>query len=62
MKVIGLMSGTSMDGVDVAVLETDGDDRVLSGPCLGVPYPTDLRAALLRLDPMIQRYPISKKR
>jgi anhydro-N-acetylmuramic acid kinase len=51
MRVIGLMSGTSMDGVDVAVLETDGDDRVLSGPCLGVPYPTGLRAALLRLGP-----------
>jgi 1,6-anhydro-N-acetylmuramate kinase len=43
MKVIGLMSGTSMDGVDVAVLETDGADQVLSGPSLGVPYPTGLR-------------------
>lgn len=25
---IGLMSGTSLDGVDAAVLETDGLDRV----------------------------------
>ena len=25
MKAIGLMSGTSMDGVDVALIETDGE-------------------------------------
>ena len=27
-KVIGLMSGTSLDGVDAALLETDGEDMV----------------------------------
>ena len=28
MRAIGLMSGTSMDGIDVALIETDGEDRV----------------------------------
>ncbi len=32
MRAIGLMSGTSMDGIDVAVIETDGEDAVVRGP------------------------------
>lgn len=49
-RIIGLMSGTSLDGVDAALIETDGE-RVLSfGPALTVAYtPADraiLRAAL----------------
>ena len=31
-KVIGLMSGTSLDGVDAALIETDGQDIVVPVP------------------------------
>ncbi len=40
------MSGTSLDGVDAAVLETDGESVIRSGPALGLAYPPALRAAL----------------
>jgi len=49
MTAIGLMSGTSMDGVDAAVVRTDG--RVVSGfgPFLTVAYDDAFRARLRRL-------------
>ncbi len=37
-KVIGLMSGTSLDGVDAAVLDTDGRDIYGFGPTVFRPY------------------------
>jgi anhydro-N-acetylmuramic acid kinase len=40
------MSGTSLDGIDVAQIETDGRGRVTAGPALTVPYPPDFRARL----------------
>jgi len=43
---IGLMSGTSMDGIDVALLRTDGRAVVERGPSLGVPYEPAFRDRL----------------
>ncbi|MFZ1681820.1 MAG: anhydro-N-acetylmuramic acid kinase, partial [Rhizobiaceae bacterium] len=37
MHALGLMSGTSMDGIDVAAVATDGQDRVRRGPFLAMP-------------------------
>ncbi|MEK1893442.1 MAG: anhydro-N-acetylmuramic acid kinase [Rhizobium sp.] len=48
---IGLMSGTSMDGIDVALLRTDGRAVVERGPFLGVAYDPAFRDRLkLALD------------
>lgn len=46
LKVIGLMSGTSLDGIDAALLETDGQDIARPGPSLTVPYDDAMRAVL----------------
>lgn len=40
---IGLMSGTSMDGIDIALLRTDGQDIVERGTSLYIPYDDELR-------------------
>jgi anhydro-N-acetylmuramic acid kinase len=39
---LGLMSGTSLDGIDVAAIESDGQ----AGPALTIPYPDDFRERL----------------
>ena len=41
---IGLMSGTSMDGIDIALLRTDGESVVRHGPSGYFPYDPGLRA------------------
>jgi anhydro-N-acetylmuramic acid kinase len=47
--VIGLMSGTSADGVDAALLRTDGQMLAEAGEGLFVPYDDALRADILAL-------------
>jgi anhydro-N-acetylmuramic acid kinase len=46
LRVIGLMSGTSLDGVDAAWLETDGERIGTLGPRLTIPYDARLRSDL----------------
>ena len=43
---IGTISGTSMDGIDIALIETDGSAVVRTGPGMMAPYPAALRAQL----------------
>ncbi len=45
-KALGLMSGTSLDGVDVALIETDGQGMVVAHGFYYKPYPDDLRAKI----------------
>jgi anhydro-N-acetylmuramic acid kinase len=40
---IGLMSGTSMDGIDVAIMKTDGENAIETGPSISVPYDAAFR-------------------
>ncbi len=49
LRTIGLMSGTSLDGVDAAWLETDGERVGRFGPTLTLPYDDRLRADLRRI-------------
>lgn len=46
MLAMGLMSGTSLDGVDAALVETDGTRVARTGHALTLPYASDLRARL----------------
>jgi anhydro-N-acetylmuramic acid kinase len=47
MTVLGMMSGTSMDGVDAAVLVTDGQSITSFGPHLFRPY-SEMERSVLR--------------
>jgi anhydro-N-acetylmuramic acid kinase len=49
LRTIGLMSGTSLDGVDAAWLETDGERIGVFGPTLTLPYDERLRTDLRRI-------------
>ena len=49
MRAIGLMSGTSLDGVDAAWIETDGETVARTGLALTLRYEDGLRADLRRV-------------
>lgn len=46
VTAIGVISGTSMDGIDVALISSDGMDVVEPGPGATFPYPDETRQAL----------------
>ncbi len=46
LRVVGLMSGTSMDGVDAAWVETNGETVATFGPSHALSYPSAFRARL----------------
>ena len=48
LTALGMMSGTSLDGIDVAILKTNGEDVIERGPALHVPYNRDLKVWIRR--------------
>src|SRR5690349_21446159 len=59
MRAIGMMSGTSMDGIDIALIETDGEaevTRVARGSRQYTPAQRDdLAAAMVEASRMLER-------
>jgi anhydro-N-acetylmuramic acid kinase len=47
-RTIGLMSGTSLDGVDAAWVDTDGETVTATGPTVTIPYGRKMRIDLRR--------------
>ena len=45
-RAIGLMSGTSLDGIDIALIETDGEHHARALGGASVAYPDEFRARL----------------
>lgn len=46
---LGLMSGTSLDGIDAALIKSDGERIIETGPSLTLPYEEDFRKKLRAL-------------
>lgn len=47
LRALGIMSGTSMDGIDVGLITSDGDRFISTGPAATYAYPPETRRALL---------------
>lgn len=47
-RVIGLMSGTSLDGIDAAIIKTDGINFIEREAFISVPYEDDFREKIRR--------------
>ncbi len=48
MWAIGLMSGSSLDGIDVAAILTDGEQVLEQGPSLTIAYTSEMQGRLFR--------------
>lgn len=48
LTAIGLMSGTSLDGIDAAILKTDGEGVIEHGPTAFLPYSRDRKVFIRR--------------
>ncbi|MBA4800359.1 MAG: anhydro-N-acetylmuramic acid kinase [Euryhalocaulis sp.] len=46
-RAIGFMTGTSMDGLDGAILETDGESLIRPRACLSLPFDDGVRGHIL---------------
>jgi anhydro-N-acetylmuramic acid kinase len=60
LEAIGVISGTSMDGIDVALIASDGEKIVEPGPGATFDYPPEVKRALQKVigDPSAARTPL----